>query len=95
MKTMMKQAVLLAASLMLLVGCGPSEPSTAEVERGMVESFRRETGLTTGKLEAKAKKIGNGRWAVRMTGERYDGERRSLDATAVMDKNGDLHYYTE
>ena len=29
-----------------------------------------------------------------MVGER-NGVRRTLNATAVMDKNGDIHYYTD
>ena len=40
------------------------------------------------------RKIGDGRWAVTMEAERY-GERHTLNATAVMDKNGDIHYYTD
>lgn len=91
----MKKAFLFIPSLLLLAGCGPKEPSTAEIERGVVDSFRQETGITSGKINAKATKTGNGRWDVRIVGERYDGERRTLNATAVMDKNGDIHYYTE
>ncbi len=85
---------LLSLATLAFLGCGPKEPSLAEVERGMVDTFRHETGNYTDFLDAKAKRIGNGRWAVRMTGERY-GERRTLNATAVMDKDGDIHYYTE
>ncbi len=60
----------------------------------MVETLRRGSGNCSDFLDAKAKRIGNGRWAVRMVGER-NGVRRTLNATAVMDKNGDIHYYTE
>ncbi len=91
----MKQSLLIVSGLLLFAGCGPKEPSTAEIERGVVDSFRRETGIYSGKIDAKATKNGNGRWDVRITGERYGGERRTLNATAVMDKNGDIHYYTE
>ena len=80
---------------MLLGGCGASEPSNEEIAQGMMRSFVRETGVQPSNLRAKAKKIGNGRWAVIMEAERYDGERRTLNATAVMDKNGDIHYYTD
>lgn len=86
--------ILLSAVILAFLGCGPREPSIAEIERGMVKSFRQESGNYTDYLDAKAKRIGNGRWAVRMTAERY-GEQRTLNATAVMDKNGDIHYYTE
>ena len=85
---------LLALTTLAFLGCGPKEPSLAEIERGMVDTFRRESGNYSDYLDAKAKRIGNGRWAVRMTAERY-GERRTLNATAVMDKNGDIDYYTE
>ena len=75
--------------------CGTSEPSNKEVAQGMIQSFVRETGIPSSNLKAKAKKIGNGRWAVSMEAERHNGERRTLNATAVMDKNGDIHYYTD
>ena len=77
-------------------GCGSGEPSNKEIAQGMMRSFVRETGMNphSGQLKAKAHKIGNGRWAVTMEAERY-GERRTLNATAVMDKNGDIHYYTD
>ena len=89
----MRRIVLI--SLMLsMVGCGLSEPSTAEIERGMKNSFMRRTGAYSANIDASAKKIGNGRWYVRMTIEK-DGFRRTLNATAVMDKNGDIHYYTD
>lgn len=89
----MKQ-LLLSIIVLSFVGCGQSEPSNAEIARGMKESFIRRTGAYSANLDAKARKIGNGRWAVQMTAERY-GERRTLNATAVMDKNGDIHYYTD
>ena len=77
-------------------GCGSGEPSNKEIAQGMMRSFVRETGVNPnpGQLKAKARKIGDGRWAVTMEAERY-GERRTLSATAIMDKNGDIHYYTE
>ena len=86
--------MLLAALVLSLVGCGPSEPSNAEIERGIMENFIRRTGAFSAKLDARARKIGNGRWSVVLTAERF-GERRTLNATAVMDKNGDVHYYTD
>ena len=58
------------------------------------EVKRQESGNCSDFLDTKAKRIGNGRWAVRMVGER-NGVRRTLNATAVMDKNGDIHYYTD
>ena len=89
----MKQ-LLLVIIVLSFVGCGQSEPSTAEIARGMKESFIRRTGAYSTNLDTKARKIGNGRWAVQMTAEIY-GERRTLNATAVMDKSGDIHYYTD
>ena len=87
-------ALSIAAMASVLVGCGQSEPSNADIERGMKESFIRKTGAFSASLDVKAKKIGNGRWSVRLTAER-NGQRRTLNATAVMDKNGDIHYYTD
>ena len=89
---MMKQ-LLIVSAMLLLAGCG-GEPSNGEIARGMKECFMRETGVYSSNLDATARKIGNGRWAVRLTAERY-GERRTLNATAVMDENGDIHYYTD
>ena len=74
--------------------CGPSEPSLSEVERGMKESFIRQTGNFAVRLTSHARKISDGRWSVWLTVEQ-NGSRRTLHATAVMDKNGDLHYYVD
>jgi hypothetical protein len=66
----------------ILVGCGKSQPSEAEIARGIKTNFIRQNGAS------------DGRWSVELTAERY-GQRRTLNATAVMDKNGDIHYYTD
>lgn len=88
--------VVMATLVVSLAGCGVSEPSNKEIAHGMMEMFIRETGANpnSGQLKARAHKIGKGRWAVQMEAERY-GERRTLNATAIMDKNGDIHYYTD
>lgn len=78
----------------ILVGCGRNEPSEAEIADGMKSTFIRQTGWYSSDVNARAKKIGDGRWSVKLTAERY-GQRRTLNATAVMDKNGDVHYYTD
>ena len=65
--------VLLAALVLSLVGCGPSEPSNAEIERGIKENFIRRTGAFSAKLDARARKIGNGRWSVVLTAEQFIG----------------------
>lgn len=88
------QRIILVGLALALAGCGAREPSNKEIAQGMMRSFVRESGVQPANLKAKAKKIGNGRWAVIMEAERY-GERRTLNATAVMDKNGDIHYYTD
>lgn len=77
-----------------IIGCGKSQPSEAEIADGMKSTFIRQTGLYSSDVNARAKKIGDGRWSVKLTAERY-GQRRTLNATAVMDKNGDVHYYTD
>ena len=77
-----------------MCGCGPREPSLSEVERGMKESFIRQTGNFAVRLTSHARKISDGRWSVWLTVEQ-NGSRRTLHATAVMDKNGDLHYYVD
>ena len=86
--------VLIIGAMMVLVGCGQDEPSNAEIARGMKESFMRNSGAYSANLDATARKIGNRRWAVRLTAEQF-GEWRTLNATAVMDKKGDIHYYTD
>lgn len=95
-KMTMFKSVAIMLAVALLAGCGAGEPSNKEIAQGMMRSFVRETGVNPnpGQLKAKARKIGDGRWAVTMEAERY-GERRTLSATAIMDKNGDIHYYTE
>lgn len=96
-KTLMFRIVATTIMAVTLVGCGSSEPSNEEIARGFMRAFVSETGITPsfGKIKAKAHKIGNGRWAVQMKAERYDGECRTLNATAVIDKNGAIHYYTD
>lgn len=88
------QRIILVGLALTLAGCGASEPSNKEIAQGMMRNFSHETGVSSANLKAKARKIGNGRWAVTMEAERY-GQRRTLNATAVMDKNGDVHYYTD
>ena len=88
------QRIMLMGLVLALAGCGASEPSNKEIAQEMMRSFIRETGVQPANLRAKAKKIGNGRWAVSMEAERC-GKRRTLNATAVMDKDGTIHYYTE
>jgi len=88
------QRIMLIGLVLALAGCGASEPSNKEIAQGMMKSFVQETGVSSASMKAKAKKIGNGRWSVQMVVERF-GERRTLNATAVMDKNGDIHYYTD
>lgn len=87
--------IMLAGLVLALAGCGGGEPSSKEIAQGMIRMFSRETGISSANLKARAKKIGNGRWTVAMEVERYDGQRRTLNATAVVDKNGDIHYYTD
>lgn len=96
-KTLMFRIIAATIMAATLVGCGSSEPSNEEIARGFMRAFVSETGVTPsfGKIKAKAHKIGNGRWAVQMKAERYDGECRTLNATAVIDKNGAIHYYTD
>ena len=91
-KARMFQIVAATITAAVIAGCGSSEPSNEEIARGMMRSFVRKTGVNPAleQLRAKARKIGNGRWAVTM--EAIGGR---LNATAVMDKNGDIHYYTD
>lgn len=87
---------LIVASLLLaLCGCGSNEPSISEIERGSERSFASQLGASSSQVSARATRSGNGRWNVRITATRYDGAKRSINATAVMDKNGDIHYYTD
>lgn len=89
MKTIVAIALVIA-----LAGCGGGDPSNEEIAQWMIQSFSQETGINPRNLKAKAKKLGNGRWAVTLQGERY-GQKRTLNATAVKDKNGNIHYYTD
>lgn len=86
--------LLLSISLVtLLCGCGGGEPSISEIEEGCRTAVNRETGISESCISARARKIGAGRWAVCYTLTRYDGKRRSSNVTAVVDENGDIHYY--
>lgn len=92
----MKKVILFGLMpLLLLVGCGPSEPSNREVAAGAREVLYNEFGCPRNvRIQSRAERIGNGRWHVEMDLWRY-GQQRKLNATAIMDKNGDLHYYTD
>lgn len=85
---------MLMGLILALAECGVSEPSNKEIAQGMMRTFIRESGVQPSNFRTKAKKIGDGRWAVSMEVEQY-GERRTLNATAIMDKNGDIHYYAD
>ena len=89
--------MLIIGTLLLLCGWGwfSNEPSHSEIANGFASSFEREMGIPRSALAVQVKKIGSGRWAVRVVVTRSDGTSRTLNATAVMDKNGDLHYYTD
>lgn len=87
--------LLIGIVLLSLCGCGPSGPSNREIEDGCKRSFSQQAGVPASQLAVKASSLGSGRWALKMTVTRYDGAKRSLNATAVMDKNGDIHYYTD
>ena len=91
----MRRIILIGLTL-ALAGCGANEPSEDEIARGMKETYVREMGAYSyaGNLRATARKIGNGRWAVQLIGEK-NGEQKTLNATAVMDKDGSIHYYTD
>lgn len=86
--------LIVAVSLFInIVGCS-DEPSLREIEQGMISSFAREAGTSSANFSARARKIGDGRWSVQLTTWVY-GQRRKLNATAVMDADGNIHYYTE
>lgn len=87
--------LLFISLLAALCGCDSNEPSLSEIENGFRYSFSRDTGIPESRISARAKKLGSGRWAIKSTTTRYDGARRSLNATAIMDENGDIHYYTD
>lgn len=78
-----------------ICGCGSNERSLSEIEKGIMDSFSSQMGIPRSALSVKARSVGSGRWAVQITATRADGQRRSLNATAVMDKNGDIHCYTD
>ena len=86
--------IILAGLMFTLVGCGSNEPSNAEIARGMETTFARESGASPSQLKATANKSGNGRWDVRMN-IRKGNEQHTLNATAIQDKNGDIHYFTD
>lgn len=77
-----------------LSGCGRREPSIGEIERGIRRNFIVQTGVAPNALDVKVKRVGEGRWAVCL-GVTQFGVHRTLNARAVMDKNGDIHYYTD
>ncbi len=87
--------LLAVGALLAMCGCGGGEPSVGEIERGFKRSFASQTGISASSMRVRARRLGHGRWAVRMTATRADGMSRSLDATAVMDERGDIHYYTD
>ena len=58
-------------------GCGPSEPTLAEVELGMKERFILQSGNFAVRLISNVKKIGDARWSVWLTMEQ-NGDRRTL-----------------
>lgn len=91
----MQKLLVFACLMVLLFGCGLDKPSLSDVENGCKEALSREMGIPQSAILTRAHKIGGGRWSVRVTLIRLDGRSRSMDATAVIDKNGDIHYYSD
>ena len=71
-----------------------STPSSSEVARGMDRTLS-DYGVPSYRVNSRAESLGSGRWAVSSDIRMYDGSTRTIHSTAVMDRNGDLHYYTE
>lgn len=92
---MVQKLLVFACLVFLLFGCGQDEPSLSEVEKGCRESLSREMGIPQSAILTRAHKIGGGRWSVRVTLIRRDGQGRSMDAMAVLDEKGDVHYYSD
>lgn len=92
---MVQKLLVFACLVVLLFGCGPDEPSLSEVEKGCRESVSREMGIPQSAILTRAHKIGGGRWSVRVTLICPDGQSRSMGTTAVLDENGDVHYYSD
>lgn len=82
----MQKLLAFACLAVLLFGCCPDEPSLSEIENGCKESLCREMGIPQSATLTRAHKIGEGRWSVRVTLIRRDGQSRSMDATAVLDE---------
>ena len=91
----MRRIMLTMILVLSLAGCNAGKPSNNEIAQEMVRVFSRETGIPSANLKAKAWRIGKGRWGIALEIKRYDGQRRTLNATAVVDKNGDIHFYTD
>ena len=89
----MHKLLLIISLVALLYGCGGDDPSISEIEEGCRTAVNRETGIPKSYISARARKIESGRWAVCYTLTRIDGKRRSSNVTAVLDENGDIHYY--
>ena len=87
--------IVMAMSLIAIVGCEGSEPSNATIEREFRRSLAREGFRWAEQSKVQVRKTGKGHWSIRPTARRWDGESRTLRATAVMDTNGNIHYYTD
>lgn len=46
------QRIMLIGLVLVLAGCGASEPSNKEIAQGMIQSFVRETGIPSSNLKA-------------------------------------------
>lgn len=72
----------------------PTEPSISEIERGFKEAMFGNPYESRNNLKVIVRRISYGKWSILCTARR-NGESRTLHATAIMDKNGDIHFYTE
>ena len=71
-----------------------TEPSIREIEMGFKEAMFGNPYESRNNLKVTVSRIAYGKWSIVCTIQK-NGERRTLNATAIMDKNGDIHYYTE
>ena len=71
-----------------------TEPSIREIEMGFKQAMFGNPYESRNNLKVIVRRVSYGKWSIVCTAQR-NGEQRILNATAVMDKNGDIHYYTD
>lgn len=71
-----------------------NEPTKYEIESNLERKLKSEAPAYIMKdIDVTAKRVSKGKWSVKVRAERIDGDYKYFDMSAIVDSNGDIHYF--